>query len=182
MDSFFSFHGVVMFRPVLLSLLAVTALGFSLPAQAQADLGDKAKRLELAQKMHEIRPARAQVDEAVQQVARNLPPLEREKLLNLVEKAFDYKKLEKLSVDTMVDLFTVAELQKMVDYFGSPEAKAIGEKLPQYQAKLQPEILRMLDTALMEDRTGGPPDKIETLTGPEKTDGQRPQAAKPDQP
>lgn len=165
---------------VLLSFLALPA--FAIAQDKQDNMGSKAKRLELAQKMHEIRPARAQVDEAVQQVARNLPPLEREKLLSLVEKAFDYEKLEKLSVDTMVDLFTVAELQKMVDYFGSPEAKAIGEKLPQYQAKLQPEILRMLDTALMEDRTGGPPDKIETLTGPEKTDGQRPQEAKPEQP
>jgi len=58
----------------------------------------------------------------------------------------------------MVELFTVAELEKMVDYFGSVEAKAIEKKLPQYQEKIQPEIIRMLDAAMIAERTGNAPE------------------------
>ena len=54
----------------------------------------------------------------------------------------------------MADLFTLAEMEKMVGYFSSPEAQSIGEKLPKYQERLQPEIIRMLDAAMMTERTG----------------------------
>lgn len=148
-------------RFLLLSLAAVMSL--SLPAHAQetaASDADHATKIELVNKMHEIRPARKQVDEAINQVARNLPAVDRDRFIKMVENAFDYDKLEQLSKDTMVDLFTVAELQKMVDYFGSPEAQSIGEKLPKYQAKLQPEIIHMLDAAMIQERTGGPADAV----------------------
>lgn len=144
----------------LLPVFALSLLiGSFAPARAQdQDLGDKSRRLELAREMNTIRPARAQVDEAVQAVSRNLEPLERERLLNLVERAFDYTALEKLSVETTAELFSVAELEKMVAYFGSPEAKAIATKLNTYQERIQPEILKMLDRALMIEKTGGPGD------------------------
>ncbi len=146
-----------MFRIVFVLLLL--CFGLSFPVMAQ-DMGDKARRLELATEMNTIRPARAQVDEAVRIVSHGLPPMDKERLMRLVDRAFDYKALEKLSIETMAELFTVTELEKMVEYFGSAEARAIGAKLPQYQEKLQPEIIRMLDAALMAEKTGGPPDKI----------------------
>lgn len=148
----------------ILSALLVTLslLAFSAPAVAQENMGSKEKRLELARQMNDIRPARSQVDEAVQAVSKGLPPMEKERLNKLVDRAFDYKALEKLSIETMAELFSESELEKMVAYFGSPEARSISAKLPQYQQKLQPEIIRMLDAALMTEKTGGPPDKLET--------------------
>ena len=143
-------------RRFMMLCLAVSALSFAGASYAQ-DNPDLARKIELAKEMHKIRPARKQVEEAVNQVGRNLPPLERDRFLKMVEKAFDYESLEKLSIDTMVDLFTVAELEKMVGYFGSDEAKSIEKKLPEYQEKLQPEIIRMLDAAMIADRTGNAP-------------------------
>ena len=151
-----------MIKTILLSASVLALLGFVPMAIAQDVTADTAKKIELAKKMHEIRPAKAQVDEALDQVGRNLPPMERDKFLKMVEGAFDYAKLEKLSIDTMVELFTVAELEKMVEYFGSPEAKSIATKLPEYQKKIQPEIVRSLDAAMMAQRTGASAPSVST--------------------
>lgn len=148
-------------RHTLMLCLTVSALSFTAigPVWAQdADKdADRAKRVELATEMHKIRPAKAQVQDAVNQVGQNLPPMERDRFMKMVEKAFDYTKLEKLSIDTMADLYTVPELTKMVEYFGSAEARSIEKKLPTYQEKIQPEIIRMLDSAMIADRTGNAP-------------------------
>lgn len=158
----------------LVAMIALTVSGYAADAVVSTD-PDYVQKVELAKKMHQIRPAKAQVQEAIDQVSRNLSPIERDKFIKMVDKAFDYAKLEKLSLDTMVETFTVAELQKMVDYFGSPEAKSIAQKLPKYQEKIQPEIIRMMDAAMIVDRTGGeaPPPNVPALTTPDnaaKTD------------
>ena len=146
-------------RRFIAVLTTVMLVSVSAVAMAQengaGDTDYAAKRRALAEEMHKIRPAREQVDEAIEQVARNLPEGERERFLNMVEDAFDYAALEKKSIDTMVDLFTVVELQAMVDYFGSDEAQSIARKLPKYQDVMQPEIIRSLDKALADDRFGG---------------------------
>lgn len=148
-------------RRLLMLCFAVSALSMTGLAQAQTATAtpdaDLAKKTELAAAMHKIRPARAQVQEAVDMVARNLPPLERDRFMRMVEKAFDYDALEKLSTDTMVNLFTVDELEKMVAYYGSPEAQSIEKKLPAYQEKIQPFIIKSLDSAMIADRTGNAP-------------------------
>lgn len=141
----------MMFKAALLTLSALTLIGAATPVHAQ---DDDARKMALVKQMHEIRPARTQVREAIEQVSRNLPPMERDRFLKMVENAFDYDRLETLSVEAMADLFTLAEMEKMVDYFGSPEAQSIGEKLPKYQERIQPEIIRMLDAAMMAERTG----------------------------
>jgi len=141
----------MMFKAALLTLSALTLIGAATSVHAQ---DDDARKMALVKQMHEIRPARTQVREAIEQVSRNLPPMERDRFLKMVENAFDYDRLETLSVEAMADLFTLAEMEKMVDYFGSPEAQSIGEKLPKYQERIQPEIIRMLDAAMMAERTG----------------------------
>ena len=161
-------------RRLMMLCFAVSALSFAGTGFAQekgASDPDQARKLELAKEMHKIRPARKQVEEAVGQVSRNLPPLERDRFMKMVEKAFDYDSLEKLSTDTMVELFTVPELEKMVGYFGSDEAKAIEKKLPKYQEKLQPEIIRMLDAAMIAERTGNAP---APTSAPKPADNKRP--------
>lgn len=162
-----------MIKTVLLSLAFLGLLYSPLMAQEVSKPvpeEDMALKTELVDKMHQIRPAKAQVMEAVDQVSRNLPPLERDKFLKMVERGLDVDKLDKLSRQTMMELFTVAELQKMVDYFGSPEAKAIGEKLPKYQEKLQPELFKMMDAAMMEQRTGDKAAPVLTEEAPKAED------------
>ncbi|MDB5492351.1 MAG: hypothetical protein JWO78_2200 [Micavibrio sp.] len=132
------------------------------PSVSSTNDPDYAKKLELARQMQAIQPVKTQVDDVVQQASQQLAPAARDRFLKLVQKAFDYDRLEKASVDAMVSLFTVPELQKMVDYYGSAEAKSSQPKISQYQAKLQPLIFQMLDKAMIEQRTGGeaPPPNV----------------------
>lgn len=147
--------------------LSLNAAGTGWAQDTAGNDNDLAKRVELAREMHKIRSARMQVQEAVDQVSRNLPPLERDRFIKMVERAFDYEALETLSMDTMVELFTVQELQKMVDYFGSAEARSIEKKLPVYQEKIQPHIIKSLDSAMIAERTGGAADPVVKAPAPE---------------
>ena len=144
----------------ILTFAFLAFMVFSLPVNAQdaTGNGDLQTRMNLAKVMHEIKPARGQVEMAIQMVAKRLAPEQQQAFIDRMNKAFDYKKLEELSVKSMAEVFTEVELQKMVDYYGSKEAKSADEKMPVYQSVMQPEITKMLDEAILEARTGGPAD------------------------
>lgn len=130
------------------------------PAAAAETMPDPTKspdwpqRLELAKKMSVIQPASQQVEQAAEQLSLNLPPPDRAAFKARITSAIDDKRLEQTSIDAMARTFTVAELQRMVDYFGTPEARSIAQKMPIYQQLVQPEIVRMMDAAQMQSATG----------------------------
>ena len=122
--------------------------------EAQKKPADYERRLELSKKMHEVQPASMQVIRAIEQVSMQLPPQDRDGFVNAMKKSIDGDKLESVSVGTMAEMFTVTELERMLDYFSSAEARSISEKMPLYNARMQPEIMKMLDAAMMAARTG----------------------------
>lgn len=122
--------------------------------QAQDD-ASYAKRLELARKMHEINPARDQINAAIDQAAESQPEQEREAFKTAMRSVLNFQAIEKISIDAMAEVYTERELQAMVNYYSLPEAKSAGEKQMKYSEKVYPEIIRMLDQAMMRVRTGG---------------------------
>lgn len=142
--------------PVLLCLFVAPAMAQNAaPAPAaQAATGDAAQRLELSKKMHAIQPARIQVEKAVALVAQRIPEANRESFKSSMMASIDTAKLEQVSINAMAQMFTVPELQHMIAYFQAPEAKSIAEKMPNYYMQLQPEIMKMVDAAMMAARTG----------------------------
>lgn len=123
--------------------------------------GDMAIRLDLSEKMHKIRPARKQIDSAIEQVARSgLPVEEQQAFILSIKRIIDYKALEKTSIEAMAETFSVPELKAMVDYYEKPEAQSASEKFPDYQKKIEPVIYQMLDRAMMQVRTGSAPGSI----------------------
>ncbi|MFP4097545.1 MAG: hypothetical protein ACLFU1_02025 [Alphaproteobacteria bacterium] len=113
-----------------------------------------AQKVELAKAMHDIRPTHEQVDSAVYRSAMNLPPNERNKFVASMQSMLNYNAIERISVDAMVDIYTKKELEAMVGYFSKPEATSASRKLPVWAREVQPEIVRMIDRALMRIRTG----------------------------
>ena len=134
-------------------LCFVIAMLFVQPLSAQDD-PDFPKRYELAQKMHEIKPINMQIKSSIEQLAQRYPEDVREAFVNRMMEVFDKKTLTDISVRAMADTFTAAELEKMIDFHGSPEGKAVGEKMPVYQGLVRPELMQKIDKALMEVRTG----------------------------
>lgn len=141
-----------MMRIGLLVILLIS--GFAITDQAAA-AGDSGRRQELAVQMNERRPASAQVDIAIRQIAEQLPESDRDGFITFMKNNLDYKAIENISIDAMAETFTVEELEAMVEYYSKPEALSASEKLPEYQKKVSPEITRMIDKVMMKARTGG---------------------------
>lgn len=141
---------------ILALFLVVMAAFVAQPVRAQdaAKGADYAERLALSQKMHEIRPAKKQIEDAVNMAANRLPAANRDDFRSQMMKSIDVTALEKRSIEVMADTFNKAELEKMVAYFGSPEAQAIAQKMALYQGVMMPVITQMLDKAAMEARMG----------------------------
>jgi len=135
----------------VLMLLVFSALPVS--AQAAQDEGYR-HRLELAKKMHELRPTKDQVYEAIDRVAENQPEAERETFVAAMRNVLNYRAIENISVEAMAETYTEAELQAMVEYYSRPEAISAAAKDAEYSQKVYPEIIRMLDQAMMRVRTG----------------------------
>lgn len=114
-----------------------------------------ARRAALAKKIHDLRPTRDQVYTAIDQAAAAQPPDEREAFRTAMRNVLNYKAIEKISIDSMVEVYTEGELQAMYDFYSKPEAKTAGAKDDLYTGKVYPEIMRMLDEAMMRVRTGG---------------------------
>ncbi len=140
---------------VLLTLLVlcISALGYGSSAMAQED-PDYARKLELSQKMHEFRPVADQVNGAIDRYAETQVPSERETFKTAMRNVFNYKALEKISIDAYVETFSLPELEAMVEYYSKPEARSASEKFDQYAAIVYPEIVKMMDKAAMRVKTG----------------------------
>jgi hypothetical protein len=123
---------------------------------AQNSDDDFEARLALAQEMHQIRPLDDNIDLVIEQIAINFPEDRRDQFVARMMGQFDRGVLNRISTNAMAETFTTKELAAMVDYFGSPEGRAITDKMPVYQALIQPEILKLVDKAMMELRTGNP--------------------------
>lgn len=126
-------------------------------AAAKAENDDKdvlAKKIELARQMHHIRPTRTQVDSAVMSAAMTLPTSERQNFIITMKSMLNYNAIERISIDAMVDTYTLVELELMVEYFSKPEAVSASAKVQNWARKVNPDIVRMIDEAIMRIRTG----------------------------
>ena len=123
------------------------------PKQDEASIE---KRLKLAQEMHKLRPTRPQVDNAILRASLAVPEGEREPFIAAMKTVLNYKAIERISVDAMVEVYTLEELQAMVDYYSKPEAQSAAQKVRDWAMLVQPEINRMIDKAMMRVRTGAP--------------------------
>lgn len=126
-------------------------------AEAKAENEDEKtlkKKLDLAKEMHDIRPTRVQVDSAVMQASMGMPAQNRQQFVNAMRGMLNYNAIERISIDAMVETYTLKELDSMVGYYSKPEAKSATSKIVNYASLIQPEIARMIDKAMMRIRTG----------------------------
>lgn len=125
--------------------------------EATAENADEvvvAQKIELAKKMHAIRPTQEQVDSAVNRAAMSLPESDRGKFTTAMRSMLNYNAIERISIDAMVEIYSLKELESMVEYFSKPEAISASKKVSDWAQKVQPEIIHMIDRAMMRIRTG----------------------------
>lgn len=113
-----------------------------------------AKKVALAKKMHQIRSTRDQVDAAVRSAASRLQQHERQTFIVAMQSRLNYNAIERISIDAMVETYTLKELDAMVEYFSKPEAVSASSKVQSWAKQVQPHIISMIDRALMSLKTG----------------------------
>ncbi len=126
-------------------------------AAAKAENEDDAmlaKKVKLAKEMHNIRPTREQVDSAIRRAASKLSEYERANFMSAMKSMLNYNAIERISIDAMVETYSHKELESMVGYFSKPEAMSASKKIRPWAQRVQPEIARMIDRAMMRIRTG----------------------------
>lgn len=139
---------------IRLSLFLIMIFASTPLAWAEDDFD---RRLLLAKEMLDIRPARQQLENAVDSYINNYMFTQSEKDQQAVRSALlskvNAKALEKLSVDAYAEIFTLQELKAMVEYYSKAEARSAADKQSLLSQRIAPEIVRMLDQAIMRSRT-----------------------------
>jgi hypothetical protein len=137
--------------------LTIAILFIGLPVMAQDEQGGYDTRLELADQMLDINPPREQVRAAIEayisQIMATRSQAEQDQFRTAMLSIVNHKAIEQLSRDAYADLFTEAELRAMVEYYSKPEAITARAKLNEFQGRITPEIVRMIDQALIRART-----------------------------
>ncbi len=128
----------------------------AVPAHAQEEAVSQ-KQLELAGKMHEIWPIRTRVESAIDAVSQNFPPEKQAEMKAKMRKNIQFDQLEEESTKAMASIFTEEELQAMIDFYGSDTGRAISAKTSDYELALRPVIIKMMDKAMLDLRTGTAP-------------------------
>ncbi len=122
------------------------------PLSAHA-LDDTKERLVLAKKMIEILPAQPQIEAAVDGyisgTMATFSQKDRDTFRRAMLNVMNPKALEKSAIDAYVSTYTKKELAAMVEYYDKPEARSASEKQPEFAAKIYPEIIKMMDQAVI---------------------------------
>lgn len=146
----------LMIRRGVFFLLVCLCLAHPAAAQESQDK-DLQQRRALAEKMLAINPVRDQVRMAIDQyidLRMKFEPVEDQDAFRAALMAvLNYQTLEQISLDTYVQTFTTAELAAMVEYYSKPEAISARKKWPQFDGVVSPQIIKMLDQALIKART-----------------------------
>ncbi len=117
------------------------------------------ERLVLAGKFHDVRPVRPMIENAIERTVSRLPLKDQIPFRKAVDSALDYDAFVEESVRAMASVFTVAELEAMIAYYGSEAGRSSMQKMSAYGDLMAPKITGLLDEALMVVRTGPLPDK-----------------------
>ncbi len=118
---------------LILGLVCLIALPASAMAKAQPDAQEQAQRMKAAGEYWELTQTHKRIMDTLQRVSTQLPPDKQKGFMMRAGKFFDAKHMAYIKKQWLAmasQVFTAKELQALVDFYGSPEGKAIREKMP----------------------------------------------------
>lgn len=125
------------------ALALVAGAGFAAGAYASAQSTEK---LALAKQYVQTVPVEADIRAAVDEMAAKAQPDQRVLFRSLADNSIDYGRLRTAAELNAAEIFSEEEIRAMITFFSSPEGKAVRAKMPQYEAKMQPVIMEVLQT------------------------------------
>lgn len=131
----------------LLTSAAIILLTTATPVLAQ-DARDMAERMEMAKEYSEIMPVEDDIAAAIDEMAKQVPVDQRPLFRSILERSIKADRIQTTSELALAEIFTVEELEMLVEFYSTDEGKAVKRKMPEYQARLQPVIQQMVQDAV----------------------------------
>lgn len=137
-----------------LMLVPVVAMAQEEGAPVVFEGATSAEHLELARKMQDIWPIRTRIEAAIEAVSGNFPPEKQAEAKAIIRKSIKFDQLEEESVQALASTYTGDELRAMIDFYGSETGRAISIKTADYEAAIRPSLVKMMDKAMLDIKTG----------------------------
>lgn len=113
-----------------------------------------AENLELAKQMQEIWPIRTRIESAIESVSKSFPPEKQAEVKATIRKSIQYDQLEEESIQALASTYSAEELRAMIEFYGSETGRAISVKTADYEEALRPSLVKMMDKAMLDLKTG----------------------------
>jgi hypothetical protein len=78
--------------------------------------------------------------DTAEKVATNLPETKRKRFLDAMTKRLDFETINGVMIRSMVNRFTVREIDALPNFYGSPEGKSVMKKFGLFMADVAPTI------------------------------------------
>jgi hypothetical protein len=135
--------------------LAVLVLTWPAAGTAQAPDTPDARREAVLRHIAAV-PVDGVIDDMINTLARQIPEDRRQEFIGLMRKLVPLDGVRAVTREAMIKHFTVAEIDAMTNFYGSPEGKAITKKFGTYMGEVIPqiqvELLRALEKVKEEMR------------------------------
>lgn len=151
---------------LLAAALFVGGLAVSSSAFAQ---DDRAARIQAAEAYERVVPVSGLMDGIFDEMGKN-PQLQglTQDDLKALRTVYDYEELREMTINSMADNFTVAEINALTDFYSSPEGRSVMEKMPKYMSDTMPFIQQKSIEALrtvMQEKAKKNPKAVEFPKG-----------------
>lgn len=128
---------------------------FAMPVSAQAENSvEDTRKLALAQKFFEIRPVSLVAIKAIETLAAARPADQQALFMQQMRLHMDFAQLEAEMTEALVKTYTTAEIEKMVEYYGSDIGRSITEKQSVFEQDVTGILQKMIDKAFVQSRYG----------------------------
>jgi hypothetical protein len=135
--------------------IAVLVLACPAAGTAQSPDSPDARREAVRRHIAAV-PVDGVVDDMITTLARQVPEDRRQEFIGLMKKLMPLDGVRAVTREAMIKHFTVAEIDAMTNFYGSPEGQAITKKFGTYMGEVIPqiqvELLRALEKVKEEMR------------------------------
>ena len=101
-------------------------------------------RAALAKDVLGVQPITKLLDDSIVQFAQSWPDQQRAEAIEMMMGMVDRAALMETAVQAIAETFTVAEMEAMIGFWGSPVGRSIQQKYPQYMAAVMPMALALV--------------------------------------
>ncbi len=107
-------------------------------------------KLDLATKLNAAWGVKDQANAMINLIAREVPEAQRESFRRYMTTVIDLDEVDRISISAAVDVFTVEELEAMLEYYSKDVVKAAEKKRARYNQLIAPQIKTMIDKGMIE--------------------------------